>query len=179
MNESAEKTRNAGAGQPSRRERYQQRKLRKAEGRLALRRKRSLKTAVRAASAVLIAGGTIFSLGWYISTRPILPPTIVQGHTEDMPATHITDRPLPDGTQRHMLEHADGRGKPGVIVQYNCKKYSCASDLVAKLTDLIKRYPDNVYLAPNGYDAKIVLTKRGQSETLERFDEKAIKAFIG
>ncbi len=139
---------------------------------------RSTKAAARTLG-VAAALGAVGGLVWFASTRPNLPPTIVQGHTEDMPATHITDRPLPDGTQRHMLEHADGRGKPGVIVQYNCKKYSCASDLVAKLTDLIKQYPDNVYLAPGEYDGKIILTKLDALQVLGGFDEQAIAKFIG
>ena len=86
-----------------------------------------------------------------------------------MPQTHITDIPIPDSMQRHMLEHADGRGKPRVIIQYNCQKYSCEPDLIEKLANLVKKYPDNVYLAPNTYDGKIILTKLGKRQIFGRF----------
>lgn len=120
----------------------------------------------------------IVALVWLAASSPRLPPTKMQGHTEELPAGHILKTPMPDVVQRHMLEHADGKGRPGVIIQYNCSKYSCEADLVAKLTDLVKQYPDNVYLAPNDYDAKIVLTKVGKSLVLDAFDEEAIRKFI-
>lgn len=130
--------------------------------------------AIIAASAALIA-----LAGWYISNQPNLPPTNMQGHIEESPSAHIVDAPIPDNIQRHMLEHADGKGKPGILVQYNCKKYSCEPDLVGKLTDLVKQYPDNVYLAPNDYDGKIILTKTGSYKVLDSFDEQTIRKFIG
>ncbi len=126
---------------------------------------------------VVILGGIVFLL----STAPEklkLPPTIAQGHTEDMPGTHITDTPLPDSMQRHMLEHADGKNSPSIIIQYNCKKYSCDADLVSKLTELVKKYPNNVYLAPNSYDGKVILTKLNTIKILDTFDEEIIKGFI-
>lgn len=78
-----------------------------------------------------------------------------------------------------MLEHADGKNKPGIIIQYNCQKYACEPDLVKKLTDLAKAYPENVYLAPNSYDAKIFLSKLNRRESLDAFDENKIRQFIG
>ena len=78
-----------------------------------------------------------------------------------------------------ICEHADGSGKPGIIIQYNCQKYTCEPDLIEKLTVLVKEYPDNVYLAPNNYDGKIILTKEGKLEILEQFDEQKMKDFIG
>jgi len=76
------------------------------------------------------------------------------------------------------VHKADGRGKPGIIIQYNCKKYSCEPDLIQKLTELLKQYPENVYLAPNNYDGKIILTKLSRSKVLDSFDEQTIKEFI-
>ncbi len=102
----------------------------------------------------------------------------MEGHTEDMPQAHITATPIPDSMQRHMLEHADGKGKPGVIIQYNCKKYSCESDVIEKLIVLVQQYPDNVYLAPNNYDGKIILTKLGRQKILDQFNEQALKDFL-
>lgn len=131
---------------------------------------------------VVIGIALVGGVAWLIITSPklpYLPPTTGQGHTENMPDTHITDKPIPDTMQRHMLEHADGKGKPGVVIQYNCKKYACEPDLVQKLTDLVKQYPDNVYLAPNDYDGKIILTKEGSIKILENFDEQSFKDFIG
>lgn len=133
---------------------------------------------------LLIIGGVgiVGGIAWLIITSPKapnLPPTTAQGHTETMPDAHITDQPIPDSMQRHMLEHADGKGKPGVIIQYDCKKYTCETNLIQKLTDLAKQYPDNVYLAPSDYDGKIILTKEGSIKILENFDEQVIKDFIG
>lgn len=141
------------------------------------RRKRIRSWIIGMVSLVLVGG-----LGWLIATAPKgpnLPPTVMQGHIESNPKAHISDASIPDAVQRHMLEHADGKDKPGIIIQYNCKKYSCESDLVSKLTDLVKQYPENIYLAPNNYDGKIILTKLGQSKILESFDEQVIKEFIG
>ncbi len=127
---------------------------------------------------VVIAIGIVGGLRWYITNRPSLPPTTMEGHIESSPENHISTNRIPDNIQRHMFEHADGKGKPGIIIQYNCEKYSCEPDLVQKLTDLVKRYPDNVYLAPNNYDGKIILTKLGKMKILESFDEKTINDFI-
>ena len=126
----------------------------------------------------LIGIGIVGGLGWFIGTRPNLPPTTDLGHTEDMPQAHIVTEPMPDNIQRHMLEHADGKGRPGVIIQYNCKKYACESNLVEKLTALVGQYPDNVYLGPNSYDGKIILTKLGAKKILDNFDEQAIRDFV-
>ncbi len=177
MNELEKKPQSSGT-EPSKQELYQLKRLQKEEKLKIAHRKRLAKKAVNVVLIILIAGGAIFGLGWFVLTRPSLPPTNAQGHTEDMPQSHVSYQPIPDSMQRHMLEHADGRGKPGIIIQYNCKKYSCEPDLIQKLTDLAKQYPDNVYLAPNDYDAKIVLTKLGQQEILESFDEDKIKKFI-
>jgi len=127
---------------------------------------------------ILAIGGGIFGLVWFLMSRPLLPPTVMQNHAEQSPPSHIVSQPIPDRIQRHMLEHADGGNKPGVIVQYNCDKFECESDLVQKLTELVEDYPENVYLAPNNYDGKIILTKLGKLEILEEFNEQTIKSFI-
>lgn len=126
-----------------------------------------------AVSAMIIGG-----FGWYVLTRPNLPPTTMAGHAEESPKSHISDVPIPENIQKHMLEHADGKGKPGVVIQYNCQDYSCEPDMIQKLSDLVKKYPDNVYLAPGNYDAKVVLTKLGELKTLDGFNESAIKEFM-
>lgn len=126
------------------------------------------------AIGVVVIGG----LGWLIAARPSLPPTTMQGHIEKSPKAHVSDTPISEAIQRHMLEHADGKGKPGIFIQYNCTKYSCEAGLVEKLTALVRQYPDNVYLAPNSYDGKIILTKLDRSQILDGFDEQVIKDFI-
>lgn len=115
---------------------------------------------------------------WYAVTRPNLPPTDLQGHVEENPPAHIMDKPMPESIQKHMLEHADGKGAPGVIIQYNCQKYTCGSDLVEKLKTIVDKYPQNVYLAPGSYDGKIILTRLGKREILADFDEDRMIDFI-
>lgn len=161
---------------------YELRKRQKEEARKKEHKKETLTEAPKKIGKYLlyflIGAALLGGIGWFITTRPNLPPTTAQGHTEDMPQTHITDQQIPDSMQRHMLEHADGKGKAGIIIQYNCKKYSCEPDLIAKLTELVKQYPENVYLAPNNYDGKIILTKLGKNQILNTFDEQIIKDFI-
>jgi hypothetical protein len=159
-------------------EKVSAREDRNAERARAERRRRLIRLAKRA--GYIVVAVAVIALGIrYLSNQPNLPPTNMQGHIEESPKSHIVDAPMPDAIQRHMLEHADGKGKPGVLIQYNCKKYSCESDLIQKLTDLVKQYPNNVYLAPNDYDGKIILTKMGSIKVLDGFDEQAIKDFIG
>ncbi len=141
-------------------------------------RKRLFKRLLIAVSVVVLVGGIIALIGWFIASRTNLPPTDMQGHIEENPKAHIVTEPIPINIQRHMLEHADGKTKPGIIIQYNCKKYVCQPDLITKLTELVKQYPDNVYLGPNNYDGKIILTKMGKIQVLDNFDEQAIKDFI-
>ena len=110
-----------------------------------------------------------------------LPPTSMQGHTERLPAAHILKKPFPIEIQKHMLEHADGEdgGPPGVIINYDCKKYDCEPDLIEKLEAFAIKYPANVYVAPfKNMDEKIALTKLGRIQTLEAYDETVIDNFI-
>ena len=133
------------------------------------------KFSLMAAGAVaLVAGGT-----WaFTALTPHLPPTEIGGHTEDLPPGHILSTHMPETVQRHMLEHADGKGPPGVIVQYNCEDYACEPGLVDRLEDLARRYRTYVYVAPSDYDGKITLTRRGELEILEGFDKGRIESFI-
>lgn len=158
--------------------RRQLKKQRQEKDRRQKQQKRAFKKVATIVLTALAASGAIFWLYRFIANQPKLPPITAQGHTEDMPQTHVINSPIPDSTQRHMLEHADGRGKPGIIIQYNCEKYSCEPDLIAKLDELVKQYPDNVYLAPNRYDGKIILTKINQRQILTAFDKAAIESFL-
>lgn len=126
----------------------------------------------------LLPAVLIGAIIYYISTQPHLPPIDLAGHIEESPGSHLIDEPMPEPIQKHMLEHADGQGKPGIIIQYNCQKYICEKNLVNNLQKLVKKYPENVYLTPGKYDGKIILTKIGKREILKKYDEKKIITFI-
>ena len=158
--------------------RHKLKKQRKQEERKKAQRKGAIKKTIATVLTVLVVGAGIFGFGWFLISRPSFPPTSMQNHIEQSPPSHIVDRPIPANIQKHMLEHADGGGKPGIVIQYNCDDYDCSPDLVEKLTELVKQYPNNVYLAPNNYDGKIILTKLRKREILDTFDEQAIRTFI-
>lgn len=162
----------------NKKDKRQRKKLLKLEKRRHEARAKKVKKLKSFVVWALVLGGVIWVLVRYTSGKPSLPPTSSQGHIEAVPSAHIVDTPITDGVQRHMLEHADGKGKPGVIIQYNCDKFSCEDDLIQKLTALVEEYPDNVYLAPNIYDGKIILSREGRREVLEEFDENIIRDFI-
>ncbi len=125
---------------------------------------------------IVIISGLIF---WGISSVKTLPPTDLQGHIEVSPESHVLKEPMPIAIQKHMLEHADGSGPPGVVINYNCEDYLCEPDLIEKLEAFAEKYPANVYVAPfKKMDAKIALTKYGKIEILEEYDEVKIDEFI-
>lgn len=161
---------------------YKQRKNKKESYKKEQRKKDKSKILFRKVGLFILIGlgvaGLIWGVTTFVSTRPKLPPTSQSGHIESSPDSHILDSPMPEAIQKHMLEHADGAGAPGVIVQYNCEDFECESDLVDKLTKLVEEYPDNVYLAPNNYDGRIILTREGKIEILDDFDVKRIRDFI-
>lgn len=126
----------------------------------------------------VIAFSMVGAAGWYLTTRPKFPPIDVAGHIEENPSSHILDTEMPEPIQKHILEHSDGIGKPGVLIQYNCKKFDCDKNFIGNLKTLVKKYPENVYLSPGNYDGKIILTKLGQRKILSSFDEKTIADFI-
>lgn len=128
---------------------------------------------------IIILGLIIVSIVWGISGIERLPPTDIQGHIESNPAFHVLKEPMSIPIQKHMLEHADGTGRPGVIINYNCEDYDCEENLIESLEFFAGDY-DYVYVAPfKGMDAKIALTKFGKIEVLEEYDEIRIRNFIG
>ena len=123
---------------------------------------------------LIIWGG--FSL---FSGIEVLPPTDMQGHVEENPVSHVLKEPMNILIQKHMLEHADGTGKPGVVINYNCDDYDCEEGLIENLESFAEKYPENVYIAPfPNMDAKIALTKLGRIDVLEEYDEARIDSFI-
>ena len=125
--------------------------------------------------AIIAIGFVIF---YAISSIKILPPIDISGHVEESPASHVLREPMPIAVQKHMLEHADGEGSPGVVINYNCENFVCEPTLITKLEAFAQRY-DYVYVAPfTNMSVKIALTKFGKIETMDRYDEKLIEAFI-
>ena len=128
---------------------------------------------------VLVLGLIILGIFWSISSIKTLPPTDIQGHIESSPSSHVLKEPMPIAIQKHMLEHADGSGPPGIVINYNCEDYICEEGLIEKLEYFAEKYPKNVYVAPfDGMGVKIALTKFGKIEILEEYAEEKIENFI-
>ncbi|MCH8945954.1 MAG: hypothetical protein IIA85_03460 [Nanoarchaeota archaeon] len=130
---------------------------------------------------IFIAILVLVVVGFYFlfSSVKTLPPTDFKGHVEQSPPSHILKEPMPLAVQRHMLEHADGTGPPGIIINYNCKDYNCEPDLIEKLEAFALTYTSNVYVAPfKDMDAKIVLTRQNGIDILDDYDEERINNFI-
>ena len=124
---------------------------------------------------VVIVGGAVYM---FLNIKT-LPPIDIQGHIESSPISHVVKEPMSIAVQKHMLEHADGEGLPGIVINYNCKDYQCGGDLIPKLEAFAEKYPSNVYVAPfANMDAKIALTRLGRIEVLEDYDEDKINRFI-
>ena len=127
--------------------------------------------------AVVFAAGAFFVYSFVFSSAN-LPPTDVRGHVEGAPPSRVLKEPMPIAVQKHMLEHADGYGPPGVIINYNCEDFECEPGLIEKLEAFAYEY-SNVYVAPYPkMSVKIALTRYGKIKTLDRYDEEEIRAFI-
>ncbi len=162
-----------------------------AKSRKNKRRKRSSRRRERRSSSAwawgLLVGGSLLAVVFIVfavryasgSEGAYYPPTDIRGHTETAPPAHIIDRPMPLSTFKHMLEHSDGNGPPGVIISYNCDDYECEPDLIDRLRAIAEDYPDFVYLAPfPDMTTKIAVTRRGRQIVLDEFDEQRIRDFI-
>ena len=124
----------------------------------------------------VLVGWGIFYLATNVKT---LPPVSMQGHIEVNPPSHVMRVPMKLEIHKHMLEHADGGGPSGIIINYNCDDYECEEGLIENLEAFAERYPSNVYVAPfQNMDAKIALTKLNKIQILEQYDEKVIDNFI-
>ena len=125
--------------------------------------------------ALLIGGIVLYGI-----TRKELPPTgFGPNHSESLPTRQISTSPIPRPIQEHVMErnltHPAGR----MLVEYNCADYECEPDLVERLTEIVRSYPPEVYMAPYpGMDAKIALAAPGRLLTLETLDEDRIREFI-
>jgi len=108
-----------------------------------------------------------------------LPPTSFLNHIEVSPPSHIVTEPMDYRIHKHMLEHADGGGPPGIIINYNCEDFECESDLIDKLEEIVRDFPANVYLAPwSGMSERLVITRESRQKVLVGFNEQEIRDFI-
>ena len=83
----------------------------------------------------------------------------------------IHNEPIPKEVQVHNLE--DG----GVVIQYNCP--SGCPDLVEKLAVVVRRYPDEVILAPYPQmPHRIALTAWTRIDSFDQYDEARIVRFL-
>jgi len=162
----------AGSDKRQRRQQAQQtrRQRKKAE---QLRRKLKIIGALLVIGLIGVGGALLFS-----NRAKLYPPTSFAGqHAETWPAQRISTVPIPLLVQAHIIEHIPG-GEPGVLLEYNCARFQCESDLVAKLTDIAKRY-SYIYLAPYPQmGAKIALAAFNRRLVLDQYDEAKIIAFL-
>jgi hypothetical protein len=141
--------------------------------------KRSIKKVLTRAGIGVVAALGLGWLGSSIATAKRLPPTDMNNHVEELPTAQILTTPMPIAVQKHVLEHADGRRRPGVVINYNCRKFRCPDGMVDRLTEIARGYPEFVYLAPYPeMDVRIAVTRLGKILTLEEPDEAQIRAFI-
>jgi len=164
---------------------------RRTERTREVRRTRLQRFLIRGA-VVLLIGGLVAGLGWWafqpkpgsfvasqgnahVTGEPVTfryasdPPTSGP-HAAGMAAWGIHERPIPKALQIHNLE--DG----GVLIQHNCE--GC-DDLVSKLADIVRRYPDKVILAPYpGMKTRIALTAWSYIDAFDEFDERRVVRFI-
>ncbi len=134
------------------------------------------------ALGVLVIGAVVAAFSLLPSGEgKVYPPTTPIGHVESYPEERISTIPIPDAVQRHILEHvplSDGGQRRGVILQYNCVKFSCDPDLVSQLAEIVREY-EYVYLAPYPeMSFKISLTTYRDLLTLGELDREKIMAFI-
>ncbi len=162
--------------------RSQRRRLKAQEKGAAERRHhraRLVGRAVRWGLLGLLAAGGLGWLGYSIATAKRLPPTSMADHVEESPPSHILSTPMPLKIQKHMLEHADGGGPPGVIINYNCVKFRCPEGTIERLAEIARAYPTFVYLAPYPeMDARIAVTRLGAILALDNVEPARIHEFI-
>jgi len=152
---------------------------RKRERKRIEQRKEKINRLIKRVGWLVAGTAVLVGLGFMISNQKVLPSTSSQGHTEGFPESHILTTPMDASVYAHMLEHADGSGPPGVVINYNCEQFDCELDLIDKLAKIVEEYPENVYLAPyNNMSAKLTLTRQGRQDILTGFDEQRIRDFI-
>ena len=128
----------------------------------------------------LAVGGFALFMAASSTFGKILPPTgFTPTHLESLPSQQINSRPIQRREQEHVMERQAGHERGSMLVQYNCRKYQCEDDLVNRLTEIVRTYPPQVYLAPYpAMDAKIALAAPGKLLILDDLNEDKIREFI-
>ena len=123
----------------------------------------------------------ILFIGIYFATNiKSLPPKTMEGHIEVVPDSKILKKTMDLRIHKHILEHFDGEdgSRGGIIINYDCKTYTCSSDMVLNLEEFTKTY-EYVYVAPyKKMKSKIVLTKLNRQITLDEFSPETIDQFL-
>ena len=170
--------RSIGGGR-SKRQRRKERQHQKVRGRrFANRRQTAIRVGI---AAVVITGLVVGAVFFVIANSKILPPTSFgPGHSERFPPRQINSSPIPRSIQEHVMERGGGHHRIGsMLIQYNCDRFDCEPDMVAKLRAIVSARPSNVYLAPYpAMDAKIALAAPGRLVILDDLDESRITRFI-
>ena len=94
------------------------------------------KISIWAALALII----VLLIMWFANQK-VLPPTTMQGHIEVSPESHFVTEPMDIRVHKHMLEHADGTGPAGIILNYNCDDFTCEDDFLDNLRKIVGEYP--------------------------------------
>ena len=163
----------------SRKERRRLRREKREKEKMLIARKHRQKKIVKSTLGAIAAVGVIAVFLLAMNQREILPPQDIQGHIEVSPARRFLTQPMDIRVHKHMLEHADGNGPPGVIINYNCQDFVCETELLEKLERLTEEYPQRLYVAPYpNMSAKLVITKLGKQMVLSEFAEQQIREFI-
>ena len=92
--------------QLTKKERKQLKKQRKQGERQAEHRKQTAQKAITIAVFVCIGGAVLFGLGWFLISRPSLPPTVMQNHVEQSPPSQpvgMLKLPTPEEVQMRMI----------------------------------------------------------------------------
>ena len=130
-------------------------------------------------AAAVVTVAVVSGLYVLVSNQSVFPPTDQAGHVERSPSAHVIDEPMGISVQKHMLEHADGSGPPGVIINYNCKDFECEPGLIANLARIAERYEQFVYVAPYpGMSKKLAITRSQLIQTFDVFSERDLVSFI-
>ena len=168
------------ADRKARYERRQQARVRRVkESRTArlLNLRRTILTVIGGLAAVALVVGGIYL--WAINQKELPPTSFGPNHFESFPPQQINTVPIPRREQEHVMERGNDHRKGSMMVQYNCRVYECEPELVENLTEIVRSYPPNVYMAPYPtMDAKIALTAPGKRKTLETLNEDQIREFL-
>ncbi len=161
--------------QERRRLKRERKKAKKEEKRKKEKTRKIIKRAFRYLLLILV----FIIVAYLVSNREKLPGTTTRGHIERYPESRVLSKQMDPRIRAHVLEHADGSGLPGIIINYNCEQFECEPDFIDRLAKFAKDYPDRVYVAPfKNMSSKLVISASGRQDVLDDFDEQRIRNFI-